>query len=66
MQITLKAARINKHLSQGEAARRLGISVSALSNYERGLKFPDVPIIQKMEKLYEVSYDKITFLIDGN
>jgi putative transcriptional regulator len=62
MSITLKAARVNKKLTQQEAALLLGISVDTLSNYERGKHFPDVPIIKKIENLYETSYDSIIFL----
>ncbi len=61
MAITLKAARINKELTQTEAAKKLGISVDTLSNYERGKSFPDVPVIQKMEDLYGVSYNNLIF-----
>ena len=62
MTITLKAARVNKKLTQQKAASLLGISVDTLSNYERGKHFPDVPIIKKIENLYETSYDSIIFL----
>lgn len=62
MSITLKAARINKNLNQKEAARELGISVDTLGKYERGISFPNVPTIQKMEKLYGVSYNDLIFL----
>jgi putative transcriptional regulator len=62
MAITLKAARVNKKLTQQKAALLLGISVDTLSNYERGKHFPDVPIIKKIENLYETSYDSIIFL----
>lgn len=61
MSITLKAARVNKRLTQKEAAERLGIAVSTLIQYEAGRTFPDVPVLQKMEKLYEISYNEIDF-----
>lgn len=66
MQVTMKAARINKGLTQKEAAERLGISLTTLSNYECGKSFPDVPVIQKIEKLYSVSYNDIIFLPSDN
>lgn len=62
MKLTLKACRVNKGLTQKEASKRLGISETMLRYYEQGKNFPDVPIIQAMEKLYEVSYDNIIFL----
>ena len=62
MAVTLKAARVNKKLTQRDAATALGISVDTLSNYERGKSFPDVPTIQKIENLYGTTYDNIIFL----
>jgi len=59
--VTLKAARVNKGLTQVEAAKRLGISVDTLGNYERGKYFPDVPEIEKIENLYGVEYKDIFF-----
>ena len=61
MLTTLRAARINKGLNQEDAAKLLKISKDTLSNYERGLTFPDVPIIKKIEEIYEVKYDDIDF-----
>lgn len=61
MQITLKAIRINKKLSQEEAAKLIGISADTLSNYERGKNFPDIPILKKIEEVYEINYDSINF-----
>lgn len=65
MSITLKAARINKGLSQKEAAKKIGISVDTLGNYERGRSFPDVPTIQRIERAYGCLYNDIIFL-SGN
>jgi transcriptional regulator with XRE-family HTH domain len=62
MAITLKAARVNKGLNQKQAAKLLGISEDALSNYERAKSFPDVPTIKKMEDVYGVEYKDLIFL----
>lgn len=59
---TLKTLRINNNLSQAEAAEKLGISPSKLSNWENSKTFPDVPEIMKIEKLYGISYADIKFL----
>lgn len=64
MAITLKAARMNKGYDQNAAAELIGISPDTLSNYERGKTFPDVPIIKKIEEVYEVKYDDINFLLN--
>lgn len=61
MSVTLKAARVNRGLSQSEAAEKLEISQKTLSGYENGRAFPDVPTIQKILDLYEVGYDDINF-----
>ena len=66
MQMTLRAARVNKGLTQKEAAESLEISLNTLSNYECGKSFPDVPVIQRIEKLYEISYNDIIFLPSDN
>lgn len=61
MPITLKSARVNKNLTQAEAAKKLAISVDTLSNYERGKSYPDVPVIKRMEDLYGVPYSELIF-----
>lgn len=66
MSITLKAARVNQNLSQREAAKILGISVSTLQKYESGKNFPDVSIIEKMEKTYQIKYADLIFLPRNN
>lgn len=62
MKLTLKAARINKGLSQEEAARLIGVGTDTLGNYERGVTYPDVPVLKKIEKVYNVEYKDIIFL----
>lgn len=59
MPMTLKAARINKGLTQKEAAKEIGIRVDTLSNYERGNTYPDIPILKNIEKVYEIGYNDI-------
>nr|DAL55730.1 MAG TPA_asm: Helix-turn-helix XRE-family like protein [Caudoviricetes sp.] len=62
MAMTLKAARVNKNLTQRVAARLIGISVDTLSNYERGKSFPDIPTLKKIEEVYETPYSDLIFL----
>lgn len=62
MPITLKAARVNSNMTQSEAAKKIGITVDTLSNYERGKSYPDVPIIKKIEEVYGLTYSDIIFL----
>ena len=62
MAITLKAARVNAGLAQSEAAKRLNISESTLSKWERGKSFPNVRNIIDIEQVYGMPYGEIIFL----
>ena len=62
MAITLRAARVNKDLTQEQAAKLIGITADTLRNYERAKSFPDVPIIKKIEDVYGVEYKDLVFL----
>jgi transcriptional regulator with XRE-family HTH domain len=62
MQITLKAARANKSLTQVQAASKLGIDPDTLRRWENAESFPNVPQIQKIEQVYGLSYSDIIFL----
>lgn len=62
MAITLKAARVNRNMTQSEAAEKLGISKDTLRNWEQGKSFPDVKAIKQIETLYGLSYNEISFL----
>lgn len=61
--ITLKAARVNKNMRQRDAAKALGISLATLCKYEKGRTFPDVPVIRKIEELYDINYNDINFFV---
>ena len=63
MELTLRAWRINKGYSQEKASKLIGISVDTLSNYERGITFPDIPVLKKIEEIYETNYNNINFFI---
>lgn len=62
MAMTLKSARVNKGLTQVQAAELIGVTTDTLSNYERGKSYPDVPIIKRIEEVYETSYSELIFL----
>ncbi len=66
MPITLKAARINTGLSQAEAGEKIGVSPNVISNWERGLTFPDASQIPLIEKAYGFKYDQLNFLPNKN
>ncbi|VUZ28486.1 Uncharacterised protein [Acetobacterium wieringae] len=66
MKMTLKAARVNKSLTQLKAAELLGVTEDTVSNWERGKSYPDALMIKKIEKVYSVKYDDIIFLPKDN
>ena len=47
--------------TQEKAANLIGISVETLAKYEKGLTYPDIPILKKIEEVYDTQYDKINF-----
>ena len=53
----LKESRKYKDLTQEEAAKRLGTTFQALSNYERDYRDPDTALLKKMAELYDVDTD---------
>lgn len=61
MKMTLKALRINKGYTQEQASNLIGISVETLAKYEKGLTYPDIPVLKKIEEVYDTQYDKINF-----
>ena len=62
VKFTMKAARVNKGLSQKVAADRIGVSNKTLCNWENGITFPPVDKIPVICELYGVSYDNLNFL----
>lgn len=66
MSMTLKAARVNRNLTQKQAADQIGVSADVISNWERGISFPDVIQLRKIEKVYLIKYDDIIFSPDDS
>lgn len=62
MKITLKAARINRQISQKEAAKHFNVSTDTLGNWEKGKTFPNAVQIKEIEHYYNISYNDINFL----
>ena len=55
----LREARLDKGLSQKDAAKRLGVANYVLCNYENGVTRPQERTIQDMVKLYGVDRSKL-------
>ncbi|WP_288802562.1 helix-turn-helix transcriptional regulator [uncultured Dialister sp.] len=62
VKLTLKAARVNAGLTQEEAGQRIGVSKDVISNWERGISYPDVIELRKIEEAYHVTYNNLIFL----
>lgn len=62
----LKEARINKGLTQEEAAKRLRITFQALSNYERDYRDPDTELLSRIAELYGVTTDYLLCRTDNS
>lgn len=60
----LKNLRESKNLLQKDVAKELGITKSAYSNYEQGIRFPTYDILIKICKFYNVSADYLLGLTD--
>ena len=60
--IGLKAVRKRKNLNQLKVAMDLNISREALSHYENGKRCPDIQMLRKLSRYFNVSID---FLING-
>ncbi len=62
MKLTLKAARVNKGLTQKDAAKLMGVSRNIISNWERQISFPDVLQVKRIEEVYGLQFQEIIFL----
>ena len=61
----LKVLRVMNGLTLKEAAEKLGISTATLSNWERGVTYPDALQIKNIEMLYRMNYEGIDFLYES-
>lgn len=64
MKDRLKELRKEKGVSQKEVASALGISLSAYSNYEQGIREPNIEMIIAICRYYDVSSDYLLGLED--
>ena len=58
----IKAARIEKKLTQEQVADLLGVSRQTISNWENEKSYPDIISVIKMSEYYNVSLD---YLLKG-
>ncbi len=60
----LKMLRNEKGVSQKEVAKAIGVTLSAYSNYEQGIREPSYEILIKLCKYFQVSADYLLGLED--
>lgn len=57
----LKQLRADKKLSQADFAKKIGVHVTHLSRYERGLSSPSLEVVQKIVEVLNISIDTLVF-----
>lgn len=62
MKITLKAARVNRDMSQEEAGALIGVSRDSIRRWEKGYSTPKQEYLDKLCNTYGVTYDDLIFL----
>lgn len=62
--LTLRAIRVNQGLSLEEASIKLGVSKDTLSNWERGITYPNALQIERIIEVYKIPYECIKFLLN--
>lgn len=59
----LKEIRKNKKFTQKDVAQKLNISQQTYSDYENGKSEPNIDVLKKLSKLFNISIDN---LVDNN
>lgn len=59
--MTLKAARVNRNLTQKEAAELIGVTPETISAWESGKRYPNLNKIPDILKAYNVTFDELDF-----
>lgn len=63
VKITLRAARVNKGISQREAAQLLNVSKKTFSNWENGKTMPKLDKIEPLCEMLDVQYNDIRWRV---
>ena len=59
IQISLAAARVNKKLTQAEAAEIMHVTRQTIVNWERGKVVPGIPEMEMLSNIYGIPQDYI-------
>ena len=60
----LKELRIEKELSQSKLAEKLGVDFRTISNWENGVRKPDIDTLVKIARFFDVSTDYLLGLVN--
>lgn len=60
----LRELRIEKELSQTKLAEKLGVDFRTISNWENGVRKPDIDTLVEIANFFEVSTDYLLGLCD--
>lgn len=61
IKISMAAARVNAGLRQIDAAKKIGVSLTTIKNWEKGHTSPKYKQIDTICKVYEIPVDNIKF-----
>lgn len=53
----LKKLRADKHLTQAQVAKRVGVTASMVSSYETDIRLPSYEVMMRLADLFGVSVD---------
>lgn len=59
LKATLKGIRVSKSLNIKDVAKKIGISVDTLRNYENFKTSPDIKTFKRIIQLYDVDYETV-------
>lgn len=59
IKISLKAARVNKEMSQERVAKMLNVTRQTIINWENGKTVPGIPELTMLSSIYEIPQDYI-------
>lgn len=62
MRVTIRAARINRDLTQAEFARKIGVSESTIRNWESNKSAPRADLMPKICNVLNCEIEDIIFL----
>ena len=55
----IASSRKSKKMTQGQLAEKMGVSINAVSKWERGLSFPDVSLYKKLCDELNISIEEL-------